>query len=104
MSATAWPELGGRELRYLDHTWELTGDVDVRRDGELLAVDAVQVDDVRRPTATLYFEVDDGGPSLNPGALGEHFDHLEPDGGDHRLVVKKDGRRYEYALRRLERG
>ena len=30
MVETEWPELGGVEVEYGDHTWELTGMVDVR--------------------------------------------------------------------------
>lgn len=102
MVETRWPELGSKELRYRDHTWELTGDVDVRRDGALLAVRARQVDDVRGRPATLYFGLDDPPDSLNPGALGDHFDSLERTSDGQYLLVKKEGRSYRYELRRIE--
>lgn len=97
-----WAELRGKELRYRDHTWELTGDVDVRRNGELLAVRARQVDDVRHRTATLYFGLDNPPAALNPGNLGEHFDRLERTDDEIMLVVKKERRTYRYELQRLQ--
>ena len=102
MVETQWVELGGRELRYLDHTWTLTGAVDVKENGELLAVEASQVDDVRRPSAILYFGLENPPQSLNPGDLGEHFDHLERVDDTQHLVVKKEPRTYRYELHRLE--
>jgi hypothetical protein len=101
MVGSVWPELGGKELRYLDHTWALTGTVDVRDDGRLLAVAAERTADSRRPAATLFFALDDLPDALNPGALGEYFDRLERDGGHH-IHVRTDGRSYRYELRRLE--
>lgn len=103
MVRTTWPELVGREVRYRDHTWELTGPVDVRGTGERLAVEARQVDGVGHDTATLRFGLADPPDSLNPGDLGEHFDRLEREGDRYRLVVEKDARRYRYELRGLER-
>lgn len=101
MVETRWENLRGRELRYLDHTWKLTGNVDIRKSGELLAVEATQSDDVRHRRATLYFGVR-GADSLNPKEVGDHFDRLErTDDGQH-LVVKREGRTYRYELQRLE--
>lgn len=97
-----WDGLRGRELRYRDHTWELTGDVDVRDSGDLLAVGATQADDVRGQRATLYFGLTEESDSLNPGDMGEHFDRLERVDGDTHLVVQKERRRYRYELDRLE--
>jgi hypothetical protein len=102
MVESHWPELGDAEVRYRDRTWTLTGDVDVRDGGELLAVTARQEGDVRRPTATLYFGLDGAPGSLNPGDLGEHFDSLERTERRQHLVVKTAGRTYRYELRRLE--
>jgi len=102
MVETHWDDLRGRELRYLDHTWALTGDVDVRASGDLLALEATQVDGVRGERAVLHFGLEAPPDSLNPGSLGEQFDSLERDGDDHYLVVKKEGRTYRYELRRLE--
>ena len=102
MVESTWPELGGKELRYRDHTWELTGEVDVRDRGELLAVAARQADGVGHDRATLYFDIADPPDSLNPGNLGAYFDRIErtPDGTF--LVVKKERRTYRYVLQRIE--
>jgi hypothetical protein len=102
MGKSLWEELRGKELRYRDHTWELTGDVDVRESGELLAVETRRVDDVRHGRATLYFGLENAPDSLNPEKLGQHFDRLERKGSHQYLVVKKEGRTYRYELRRLE--
>lgn len=101
MVETRWEDLRGRELRYLDHTWELTGKVDIRESGELLAVEATQADDVRHRTAILYFDVL-GADSLNPGQVGDQFDRLERTEDGQYLVVRREGRTYRYELRRLE--
>jgi hypothetical protein len=102
MVESNWAELGGKEVRYRDRTWTLTGAVGVRERGELLAVEARQADDVRGRTATLYFGIDDAPDSLNPGSLGDHFDSLERSGSRQRLVVKTAGRTYRYDLQRLD--
>lgn len=102
MVESHWAELGGKEVRYHDRTWTLTGDVDVRDRGELLAVEARQEGDVRHPSATFYFGLEDAPDSLNPGNLGEHFDSLERTGSRQHLVVKTVGRTYRYELERLE--
>ena len=52
-------ELAGRELRGDDHTWQLTGNVDVRGTGELLEAEAKQADDVRHRRADLRFVLQD---------------------------------------------
>ena len=104
MVESHWDDLRGRELRYLDTSWELTGDVDVLDTGALIAVDAKQAEGSRRVTAVLHFGLDEPTDSLNPGALGEHFDRLERVGDDHYLVVKTEGRTYRYVLDRLEHG
>lgn len=102
MSETNWPELHDKTLRYQDQTWKLTGEVDVRDRGTILAVTAIKDDDVRREEATLYFESESGEDSLNPGNLGEHFDRLETTERHQYLIVKKERRTYRYELRRLE--
>lgn len=98
MVESQWPELGGKEVRYADHTWELTGVVDVQNTGERLEVQAVQVDDVRHGRASLRFGLDSPPASLNPGDLGGHFDRLERDRNQYAIVVKTDRRVYRYAL------
>lgn len=102
MDETQWPELAGTELEYGDHTWELTGTVEIGEIGDVLSVRAKQVDDVRQPKASLRFGLRDGSSSLNPGNLGNHFDSLEREGDTHVLVVKKEARTYRYELQGLE--
>jgi len=97
-----WEDLRGRQVRYGDDSWELTGDLEIRESGRLLAVEARRTDDVRQPTARLHFDVTDGPGSLNPGDLGEHFDRLERRGGEQYIVVKREGRTYRYRLHRVE--
>lgn len=96
-----WPELGGKEVRFQDRTWRLTGAVDVRRDGDLVVAHAREVDDVRGAAAELCFDAL-GDDSLNPGVPGEHFDALDrtPDGVI--LRVKGPGAQYRYRLERVE--
>lgn len=103
MGGDSWPELAGRQLRYGDRTWELTGEVEVKQTGNLVEVEVEQVDDVRHQTAVLRFGLEDPPQSLNPGDLGEHFDSLERHGEEYRLVVKKDPRTYRYELLGIER-
>ena len=104
MVETQWPELAGKRVRYGDHTWELTGLVDVRGTGDVLEVEATQVDDVRRGSATLRFDLENPPASLNPGNLGDHFDRLEREDGRYHLVVEKESRRYRYELHGMEPG
>lgn len=102
MVETHWPELEGKELRYRDRAWSLTGDVDIRETGELIAVEATRVDDVRHGTASLYFGLQTPRKSLNPGMLVDHFDKLERVNDEMYLVVKTEGRTYRYELQRME--
>ncbi|MEA5387934.1 hypothetical protein VB779_13455 [Haloarculaceae archaeon H-GB11] len=97
-----WEDIRGKQVEYNGHTWKLTGNVDVREDGDVLAVEAKQADDVKAEAAMLYFDNADPPKSLNPGSEGPHFDRLERDGDEQLLVVKKDPRRYRYRLERLE--
>lgn len=99
---TTWEGIKNRELRYLGHTWTLTGDVEVRDRGDLIAVSARQADDVRRRAATLYFGVEGPSDSLNPGNLSHNFARLERNGESDQLVVKGDQRTYRYDLHRME--
>jgi len=63
MVETEWPKLGGTKLQYSDHTWELTGTVEIAETGDVLAVEAKQVDDVRGRKANLRFGLQYGTPS-----------------------------------------
>lgn len=100
MVETHWDALRNRELRYADETWRLTGDVDARNTGEVLAVGAVQTTGGKGSGVTFYFDVD-GGDSLNPGALADATAVLDRDGGDRVIAVTTPGRDYRYVLNRL---
>jgi hypothetical protein len=102
MVESHWEGLRDRELRYRDRTWRLSGDLDVRSEGRLLAVEAKRADGHRGERARLYFGVEDDANSLNPGAMGEHFDRLERSSDGHHLVVATPGRTYRYELQRVE--
>lgn len=102
MATTHWSELREQELRYLDHTWRLTGEVTVRNQGEVLALEARQADGVRHRTASLCFGVEGTLDSLNPGEMGEHFDRIERNADSYHLYVKDEPRTYRYVLHRLE--
>lgn len=102
MVESHWEDLRGKRLRYRDGTWELTGDVDVLRDGTVVAVEATRTDGSRHEDARLYFGVEDPPDSLNPGSLGDHFDSLVRDGDEQFLRVKAPGRIYRYELQRIE--
>lgn len=101
MAETRWEDVRGEELRYQDHTWELTGEVDLRGTGERIRARARRVDGVKHEHATLLFAVEGDG-SLNPGDLDDVFVRLEQEGDREILVVKKEPRTYRYELLSLE--
>jgi len=94
--------IGGKEVRYDDGTWELTGDVDVVGTGEHIQAEAKQVDDVRGRRARLRFDLETPPASLNPGDVGGYFESLERDGDRYQLVLKTDQRTYRYELNGIE--
>lgn len=98
MVETRWPALEGEVLRYAGRQWELTGDLDIRSTGELLEVEAKQVDDVRQGRTTLHFGLESSPASLNPGDLKNHFQELDQEGDEHALVVTRGSREYRYEL------
>ncbi|WP_440992048.1 hypothetical protein [Haloarchaeobius baliensis] len=102
MVETHWDDLRGRTVRFNGDRWELTGDVELRQSGALLALDARKLDDIRHEAAVLHFGVADTAQSLNPGSLGDHFDSIEQSPDAERLVVTEGARRYRYELQRLE--
>jgi hypothetical protein len=60
-----WEDLRDRTVRFREHTWRLTGDVDVRDSGGVLAVEARQADGTRHGPATLYFDAHTGGYNIS---------------------------------------
>lgn len=102
MVEARWPELAGKELRYSDKTWELTGIVNIRGSGRTLEVEAQQVDDVKHSTATIRFNISNPPASLNPGNLGAHFNSLEREGEQYYIVVEQEPRTYRYEIAGLQ--
>jgi hypothetical protein len=102
MVETRWPGLDGTELQYGKHRWELTGAVDVRGTGDLLEVEAAQVDDVRRGKAALRFGLENPPASLNPENLDGRFERLDREGDRVFLVVRAEPRTYRYELHGVE--
>ncbi|WP_277554051.1 hypothetical protein [Halobaculum limi] len=101
MIESQWDDIRGKEVRYHDHTWELSGDVEILESGESLGVEARAVDTDRHEPARLFFGLE-GTDSLNPGNLATHFDRIEHTNDGHVLVVKTDQNTYRYRLHRLE--
>lgn len=99
---THWDNIHGREVTYHDQRWELTGDVDVINSGDVIALEARQRDDVKGERARIYCTVESGSKSINPGAMGDHFDSVLPDGPEQVVRIKTHGRTYRYELARLE--
>lgn len=92
MPETHIKDLEGERVRYGGDTWELTGALDVKRDGATLHARAKQVERVRRSRGTLTYHLQNPPASLNPGNLGE-FD-VEPerrDDGQYLLVRRPNG-------------
>lgn len=102
MAEERWAEIEGEELRYRDHTWALTGEVDVRGTGDRLRARARRVDGVRKERAALLFGIGDGNDSLNPGDRGDVVARLDQEDGRYFLVVKKEPRTYRYELNSIE--
>ncbi|TYL36512.1 hypothetical protein CV102_22070 [Natronococcus pandeyae] len=98
MAETEWPEIKGKELEYGDHTWELTGTVDVGNTGEIIAVEAKQTDDVRQRNAMLRFGLGDQSASLNPGNPRSRFHGFEQEGDTQYLLVKAEPKVYRYEI------
>lgn len=98
MVETRWPELDGSVIRYADRQWELTGEVSIPGTGEQIEAEATQVDDVRRGRAAFRFGLESPPASVNPGAMGDHFQELVRDGDRHILVVSNQSGTYRYEL------
>lgn len=102
MREYVWGELSGEKVQYSDQTWEMTGDVEVRRDGELLAVAVVAADDVRHGAAMIDFSLGELSPSPNPGQLDRHFVRIERTKSNVYLVMSDGVRTYRYRATRIE--
>ena len=101
MVEIAVPELEGVRIRYNDDTWELTGGIDVRRNGELIRAQAKKPDRVRGSTGRLTFVLDTPPASLNPGSPGEFSCEITTSDGEHELVITRDDRTDRYRLLKI---
>lgn len=99
MADTHHEELAGERVRYNEATWEFTGDLDVRRNGEVLHADVRKEDRVRGNSGTLRFTLQDPPSSINPGNLGSFDVELRKRDGSQYLVVD---RRNATSLYRLD--
>lgn len=96
------PELAGETLRYRDNTWELTGTIEVKRNGETIHAKARRADRVRGDAGTLSFTLQDSTASLNPGNPGEFNVELEQLEDGQYLVVRRDHATTDYRLTSLQ--
>ncbi|GAB7091345.1 hypothetical protein JCM18237_16160 [Halorubrum luteum] len=95
------PEIEGARLRYNDDTWELTGTIEVKRNGELLQARAKKPDRVRGSGGRLKFVLDTPPASLNPGNPGEFDCELTRGDGGYELTIARDGRTDRYSLMKM---
>lgn len=95
------PELAGETLRYRDATWELTGKLEVKRNGEVIHAEARNENRVRGNAGTLSFALRDSNASLNPGNLGEIDVELRRLEDGHDLVVRRNHGTTRYRLTSL---
>lgn len=95
------PELEGEKVRYGGDTWELTGQLDVKRNGEAIDAEARKTDRVRGDTGTFSFDLQDPPASINPGNPGNFTAELESGDGDQHLVARRDHTTNRYTLKNL---
>ena len=101
MVELAVPELEGVQFRYNDDTWELTGTVDVKRNGELVEARGKKPDRVRGSTGRFKFVLDTPPASLNPGNPGEFDFAVTKDESGCELTVTRGGRTDRYSLKKM---
>jgi hypothetical protein len=92
------PELDGERIRYNDDTWELTGTIDVKQNGNRIHARAKKPERVRKNAGTLNFTLTEPPASLNPGNLGEFSCELEQAETVSTLVIVRNQRTDRYTL------
>ena len=90
--------LSGERVRFRDDTWELTGSVDIRRNGELIEAKATTPERVRGRTARLRFELENKPRSVNPGNTGNLEVDLNHDGERPLLLLHRANGTDRYRL------
>lgn len=104
MVETHKPELEGRQLQYRGDAWELTGTVEIKRNGELIAVEARKTNRVRGETGQLSFTLADGTSSINPGNPDDFEAEIEPRNAGYTLVATRDHTTDRYELSSMQYG
>lgn len=90
MVETTLSQITGERVRYHNDTWELTGDISIRRNGEVIDAKARQTD--RGRNARLRFELQTKPRSINPGNLGNlDVDLKRDDQGPMLLLHRSNG-------------
>lgn len=84
-----FPELEGERIRYNDDTWEFTGTIDVKQNGDRIHAEAKKPERVRGNTGTLNFTLADPPGSLNPGNLGQFNCKLQAEANGSTLVIDR---------------
>ena len=95
------PTLEGKQLRYNDNTWELTGKIAVRRNGELIQAEARKVDRVRGSAGWLKFVLDTPPASLNPGHITDFECELFTNDSQSKIQITRNDRTDTYLLTKM---
>ena len=96
MVDTTLSQLSGERVRYHDETWELNGDISIRRNGEVIEAAAAQPGRGRK--AQLRFELARKPRSVNPGNLGNLSVDLQQDDAGPMLLVHRNNGTDRYRL------
>ncbi|WIV67475.1 hypothetical protein [Natrialbaceae archaeon AArc-T1-2] len=104
MVETHKPELEGETLQYRDDAWELTGTIEIKRNGELIAAEARKTDRVRGETGRLAFTVANGASSINPGNPENFVAEIEPQNTGYALIASRDHTTDRYELNSMQYG
>lgn len=90
MVETTLSQLSGERVRYHDDTWVMTGEITIRRNGEVIDAAANQED--RGRSARLRFELQNKPRSVNPGNVGNlDVDLKRDDDGPMLLLHRSNG-------------
>ncbi|WP_101296776.1 hypothetical protein [Halegenticoccus soli] len=98
MTETHVQELEGERVRYNGDAWEFTGTIDVKRNGEVIHVEARKAERVRGDKATLRFTLQNPPASINPGNLGDFGVELQRREDGQYLVVSRTHATNRYRL------
>ncbi|OIB56094.1 hypothetical protein [Natrialba sp. SSL1] len=96
-----FPALEGERVQYSGDTWELTGEIDIKQNGDLIHATARTPDRVRGSTSLLGFSLESPPASLNPGNPGELTGELEQTDAGYELVVHRPHGTTRYKLNNL---